>query len=105
MITMMNKNTPIEVIPHEQAVKQRQENDSRRFKLESVQLPTPELKDAERALERVPVTNKLYRRLQEQVKLAKKKKLQKEEQERLTRIAQQIEANKTPEHDFDDFGL
>lgn len=42
-----------------------QENDSKRFNLESVQLPTSELKDAERALERVPVTNKLYTRYQD----------------------------------------
>lgn len=105
IITMMNKNTPIEIIPHEQAVKQRQENESKLFKLKSVQLPQTGLKDAERALERVPVTNKMYTRLKEQVELAKKKKLQKEEQERMARKLAQIETNKTPEHDFDDFGL
>ena len=77
MITMTNKNTPIEIIPHEQAVKQRQENEFKLFKLKSVQLPQAELKDAERALERVPVTNKLYMRLQEQLKKAKEKDRQK----------------------------
>lgn len=102
---MMEQNTNFEVVSDDKMREMERENDSRRFKLESVQLPQAELNDAERALERVPVTNKMYTRLQEQVELAKKKKLQKEEQERMERKLAQIETNKTPEHDFDDFSL
>lgn len=94
MITM-KQNTNFEVVSDDKMREMEQENDSKRFKLESVQLPTPELKDAERALERVPVTNKLYTRYQEQLEQAKKKKLQKEEQERIARKMAQIEANRT----------
>lgn len=90
---MMTQNTSFEVVSDDKMREMEQENDSKRFKLESVQLPVPELKDAERALERVPVTNKLYTRYQEQVEQAKKKKLQKEEQDRIVRKLAQIEAN------------
>lgn len=95
MITMKQntKNTNFEVVSDDKMREMEQENDSKRFKLESVQLPVPELKDAERALERVPVTNKLYTRYQEQLEQAKKKKLQKEEQERIARKLAQMEAN------------
>lgn len=67
---MMMKKKPIkfEVISHEQAVKQRQENDAMLAKLKSMQLPQAELKEARRVLERSPLTNKMYRRLQEQRK-------------------------------------
>lgn len=92
MITM-KQTTKFEVVSDDKMREMEQENDSKRFKLESVQLPTPELKDAERALERVPVTNKLYTRLQKQLEQAKKKKLQKEEQERIARKLAQMEAN------------
>lgn len=101
---MMKQNTNFEVVSDDKMRKMEQENDSKRFKLESVQLPTSELKDAERALERVPVTNKLYTRYQEQLEQAKKKKLQKEEQERIARKLAQIEANKTRSID-DGLGL
>lgn len=101
---MMKQNTNFEVVSDDKMRKMEQENDSKRFKLESVQLPTSELKDAERALERVPVTNKLYTRYQEQLEQAKKKKLQKEEQERIARELAQIEANKTRSID-DGLGL
>lgn len=101
---MMKQNTNFEVVSDDKMREMEQENDSKRFKLESVQLPIPELKDAERALERVPVTNKLYSRFQEQVEEAKKKKLQKEEQERIARELAQIEANRTKSID-DGLGL
>lgn len=95
MKAMIMMNTNFEVVPDAKMREMEQENDSKRFKLESVQLPISELKDAERALERVPVTNKLYTRLQEQVDQAKKKKRQKEEQERRVRELAQREANIT----------
>ena len=101
---MMKQSTNFEVVSDDKMREMKQENDSKRFKLESVQLPQVELKDAERALERVPVTNKLYTRLQKQLEQAKKKKLQKEEQERIARELAQIEANKSIDID-DDFGL
>lgn len=101
---MMKQNNNFEVVSDDKMREMEQENDSKRFKLESAQLPVSELKSAERALERVPVTNKLYMRLQEQVELAKKKKLRKEEQERRARELAQIEANRTKTID-DGFSL
>lgn len=101
---MMKQNTNFEVVSDDKMREMEQENSSKRFKLESVQLPQAELKDAERALERVPVTNKLYTRLQKQLEQAKKKKLQKEEQERIARELAQIEANRTRSID-DGLGL
>ena len=101
---MMKQNTNFEVVSDDKMREMEQENSSKRFKLESVQLPQAELKDAERAFERVPVTNKLYTRLQKQLEQAKKKKLQKEEQERIARELAQIEANRTRSID-DGLGL
>ena len=101
---MMKQTTNFEVVSDDKMLEMEQENSSKRFKLESVQLPQAELKDAERALERVPVTNKLYTRLQKQLEQAKKKKLQKEEQERIARKLAQIEANRTRSID-DGLGL
>lgn len=68
---MTKKNAPIEIISHEQAVKQRQENDARFAKLKSIQLPQAELAEARRALERAPITNKFYARLHKQPKQGK----------------------------------
>lgn len=73
-ITMKKKPIKFEVIPHEQAVKQRRENESRLAKLKSTQLPQAELKEARRVLERAPITNKMYHRLQKQRKQGKQDK-------------------------------
>lgn len=103
MITMMKKK-PIEfeVISHEQAVKQHQENDSKLFKLKSVQLPDASLKDAERAINLIPVTNKLWTRLQAQLKKEKEKERQKQLQEQL---AQQLLRQQQHEQDINDDGF
>lgn len=89
-VKMMKKNIKFEVVSHDKIAQMRQENDSKLFKLNAVQLSESELKDAEKALELIPVTNKMYLRLQHQLEVAKEKEERKKrEQElniRLTRI-------------------
>lgn len=95
---MMKKNIKFEVVSHDKAVELAQKNASKRFKLQHEQLPTVELKSARRVLKTIPVTNKMYQKLQEQIKRVKDK----EKQKKLEQIAihQQQQANKDDEFEL-----
>lgn len=87
----VKKGTTInfEVIPHEQAVAQRRKMESDAFKLKQVRLPKADLNEAKRALERIPITNKMYVRVQEEEQVLKKKKQLEEEAKRIQILQQQ----------------
>lgn len=82
-VKMMKKNIKFEVVSHDKIAQMRQENDSKLFKLNAVQLPESELKDAEKALELIPVTNKMYLRLQHKLEVAKEKEERKKREQEL----------------------
>lgn len=85
---MMKKNE-FEVVSHEKALEMAQENASKQFELKHEQLPTSDLKSAKRVLETIPLTNKMYYRLQEQVNKKKEKERQRKLAEQVARIQQQ----------------
>ena len=82
-VKMMKKNIKFEVVSHDKIAQMRQENDSKLFKLNAVQLPESELKDAEKALELIPVTNKMYLRLQHKLDVSKEKEERKKREQEL----------------------
>lgn len=97
----MTKKFKYEIVSHDKIAQLRQENDSKQFKLEAVQLPLPDLKDAERVLARIPVTNKLYKRLQNKIEAQKsKEERKKREQELDARIARIKQQEAEDEHDL-----
>lgn len=90
-VVMMMKKNEFEVVSHEKALEMAQENASKQFELKHEQLPTSDLKSAKRVLETIPLTNKMYYRLQEQVNKKKEKERQRKLAEQVARIQQQQE--------------
>lgn len=90
------KKNEFEVVSHEKALEMAQENASKQFKLKHEQLPISDLKSAERVLETIPLTNKMYYRLQERLEKAKEKEKQK-------RLAEQVARQRQQEHDEFEF--
>lgn len=92
----MMKTNEFEVVSHEKALEMARENASKQFELKHEQLPTSDLKSAERALETIPITNKMYNRLQVKLEKAKEKEKQK-------RLAEQVARQRQQEHDEFEF--
>lgn len=100
-VVIVMKNIKFEVVSHDKIAQMRQENDSKLFKLNAVQLPESGLKDAERALNLIPVTNKMYRKYEHKLEIAKEKEERKKREQELNIRLARIQQQHTKENELD----